>query len=268
MKKYRFKISELADLLGINKRTLHYYDEIGLFSPDFKDDNGYRYYSVEKSMDLAVILSLKELEIPLEDIKKIIDGDISHSKTILESKIDELDKQIESLKEIRQLATRKLKQIKMTERGFFDIEEIKLQEEYLVLSEVLETDDFLTTVNAGFQLLHDEGKYLFTNNRYGYMIHSLKKMKNSKDEHYDYLYLEKDQVAQGAFVKPDGTYLSMLYNGAETDLYKAYDDILKYVSDNEYELTGYFYEFPIHQSVHENPEAFITEIQVKFTRKG
>lgn len=267
MKKYRFKVSELASLLGINKRTLHYYDEIGLFSPDFKDDNGYRYYSVEKSMDLAVILSLKELEIPLEDIKKIIDGDMSHSKTILESKIDELDKQIESLKEIRQLATRKLKQIKMTERGFFNIEEIELQEEYLTLSEVLETDDLLTTFNAVYQLLNDEGKYLFTNNRYGYMIHTRKKIQNSKDEFYDYFYLEKGQVTQGAFVKPAGNYLSMLYTGAEADLYKAYEDILKFASKNQYELTGYFYEFPIHQSVHENPEAFITEIQVKFAKK-
>ncbi|MEK0203931.1 MerR family transcriptional regulator [Enterococcus faecium] len=266
MKKYRFKVSELADLLGINKRTLHYYDEIGLFSPDFKDDNGYRYYSVEKSMDLAIILSFKELAIPLEEIKQIIDRDMWHSKTILESKIEELDKQIDSLKEIKQLATRKLKQIKITERGFFNIEEMELQEEHMVLSEVLETDDLLTIFNAAYQLLNDEGKYLFTNNRYGYMIHSNKKILNSRDEIYDYFFLEKDQAAEGTYVKPAGHYLTMLYSGAEAELYKAYDKIQKYVSDKQYELTGYFYEFPIHQSIHKKPEAFITEIQVKFNQ--
>lgn len=34
--------AQFAKLHGVNKRTLHYYDDIGLFSPRAKGENGYR----------------------------------------------------------------------------------------------------------------------------------------------------------------------------------------------------------------------------------
>ena len=36
--------AQFAKLHGVNKRTLHYYDDIGLFSPRAKGENGYRFY--------------------------------------------------------------------------------------------------------------------------------------------------------------------------------------------------------------------------------
>ena len=36
------KVKEIADLVGISVRTLHYYDEIGLLSPEETTDSGYR----------------------------------------------------------------------------------------------------------------------------------------------------------------------------------------------------------------------------------
>ena len=36
--------AQFAKLHKINKRTLHYYDEIDLFKPKFKGENNYRYY--------------------------------------------------------------------------------------------------------------------------------------------------------------------------------------------------------------------------------
>ncbi|MGM0232234.1 MerR family DNA-binding transcriptional regulator [Enterococcus sp. AZ094] len=46
--KTKLKVSEMARLARINPRTLHYYDEIGLFQPNSKDENGYRYYSLDQ----------------------------------------------------------------------------------------------------------------------------------------------------------------------------------------------------------------------------
>ena len=44
MKKSKIQLTtaQFAKLHEVNKRTLHYYDTIGLFSPDTKGDNGYR----------------------------------------------------------------------------------------------------------------------------------------------------------------------------------------------------------------------------------
>jgi DNA-binding transcriptional MerR regulator len=40
-------VKQVSKLAHITTRTLHYYDQIGLFKPDFIGDNGYRYYSDE-----------------------------------------------------------------------------------------------------------------------------------------------------------------------------------------------------------------------------
>lgn len=50
-KKYLYTTGQFAKLNGVNKRTLHYYDEIGLFSPEFKGENGYRYYTCFQTVD-------------------------------------------------------------------------------------------------------------------------------------------------------------------------------------------------------------------------
>ncbi|HHV93633.1 MAG TPA: MerR family transcriptional regulator, partial [Firmicutes bacterium] len=39
------KVKEIADLVGISVRTLHYYDQIGLLVPDEVTESGYRLYS-------------------------------------------------------------------------------------------------------------------------------------------------------------------------------------------------------------------------------
>ena len=39
------KPGEFAKMVGVNKQTLLYYDKIHLFSPEYVDDMGYRYYT-------------------------------------------------------------------------------------------------------------------------------------------------------------------------------------------------------------------------------
>ena len=54
-----FTIGQFAALHGINKKTLMWYDEIGLFKPAFiHEENGYRLYSYYQSTELEVILLL------------------------------------------------------------------------------------------------------------------------------------------------------------------------------------------------------------------
>ena len=51
-----FTIGEMADLFGINIRTLRYYDEIGILHPETADpDTGYRYYSTRQFERLNTI---------------------------------------------------------------------------------------------------------------------------------------------------------------------------------------------------------------------
>ena len=67
-------VKEVSELTGISVRTLHYYDEIGLFKPTEVTEAGYRLYD-DKAIDkLGQILVFRELDLPLADIKLIMDN--------------------------------------------------------------------------------------------------------------------------------------------------------------------------------------------------
>lgn len=76
-KKARYCIGELSTLCNIPQKTLRYYDEIGLFTPDYRDDSThYRYYSKSQIVNLMIIKTLKQMGFPLKDIRQIISENV------------------------------------------------------------------------------------------------------------------------------------------------------------------------------------------------
>jgi DNA-binding transcriptional MerR regulator len=67
-----FTVQQLARMAGVTRRTLHYYDEIGLLKPSRVGENGYRYYGEEALLRLQQILLYRELDLPLEEIRDIL----------------------------------------------------------------------------------------------------------------------------------------------------------------------------------------------------
>src|SRR5699024_2790982 len=69
---YQMLIKEVATLEGVSVRSLHYYDELGLLTPDMTTDAGYRVYSERNLTDLQQILFLRELDFSLKKIKHLL----------------------------------------------------------------------------------------------------------------------------------------------------------------------------------------------------
>lgn len=69
-----FTVKQLARIAGITPRTLRYYDTIGLLKPSRVGGNGYRYYGEQTLLRLQQILLYRELGLPLEAIKAILEG--------------------------------------------------------------------------------------------------------------------------------------------------------------------------------------------------
>ena len=67
-------VKELSDLTGISVRTLHYYDEIGLLTPTQKSEAGYRLYDDKALETLQQILFFREFDIPLKEIKSVMEN--------------------------------------------------------------------------------------------------------------------------------------------------------------------------------------------------
>ena len=66
------KVSDVARLAGVSIRTLHHYDEIGLVRPSARSPAGYRLYAERDLERLQQVLFFRELDFPLEEIKRIV----------------------------------------------------------------------------------------------------------------------------------------------------------------------------------------------------
>ena len=64
-------IKYFSDLTGIKQSTLRYYDDLGLFSPTFRGENGYRYYSPQQICTINSINLLHQLDMPIRQITHI-----------------------------------------------------------------------------------------------------------------------------------------------------------------------------------------------------
>jgi len=66
------KISQLAKLSGVPSKTIRYYEEIDLVPNASRNSNGYREYGQADVERLAFIRRCRELQIPIEQIKKLV----------------------------------------------------------------------------------------------------------------------------------------------------------------------------------------------------
>jgi DNA-binding transcriptional MerR regulator len=65
----QWKVGELAERLGLTVRTLHHWDELGLLRPSRRTAAGHRLYGEEDLVRLQRILSLRQLGLPLDEIR-------------------------------------------------------------------------------------------------------------------------------------------------------------------------------------------------------
>jgi DNA-binding transcriptional MerR regulator len=100
-------IHELANFSGISVRTLHYYDRIELLKPCLIEQNGYRKYDEVSLKRLRQIMFYKEMDLPLKEIRDILNHPgynqkeaIRDQKDLLTAKRNRLTKLIELMEHI------------------------------------------------------------------------------------------------------------------------------------------------------------------------
>ncbi len=69
-----FTAGELAQLTGISKQLLIYYDKNKIFSPAFTAENGYRYYSLNQYFILEILITLRKMGLSLQEIRDYINN--------------------------------------------------------------------------------------------------------------------------------------------------------------------------------------------------
>lgn len=97
MRKQHYTVNDITKITGITRRTLHYYDEIGLLKATSLSPHGYRLYDIDDFERLQIILFLKEMDLPLKDISCILQLPKQDQNKILEHHYEILSRKKQKL---------------------------------------------------------------------------------------------------------------------------------------------------------------------------
>lgn len=97
-----YTISEMANIFGVSRQTLIYYDKIGLFGPAEVNEKGYRFYSPTQIPLMRLICMLRDLGVDLDEITRLTSSyDVAEMTRRLQERVSELDGQIAALEKER-----------------------------------------------------------------------------------------------------------------------------------------------------------------------
>lgn len=103
-----WKIGELARRSGLPIKTIRFYSDEGLIHPSARTASGYRLFAEEVLAELTVIRTLKAMEMPLSDVRRILESrrsglcTCSALQATIRGKAAEIEQRIEGLKTMQQ----------------------------------------------------------------------------------------------------------------------------------------------------------------------
>lgn len=257
---------EFAKLHNVNTRTLHYYDNINLFSPKYKGENGYRYYTYMQGEEFQMIMALRELSMSIAEIKNIIEKrNADYLENMLEKKALEIDDKIRQLKQIKRVLNDKSAMLKTARTK--DLDEISLiscKTEYLFLTkignEVLDKE-LMDKINS---LSKNNDINRIYNADYGAMISVDSLFKEDYNAYnYYFIKIKNSKQKKGLHKTEKGLYLRAYHVGEWKRLPETYKRIINYARANNLNLSGYSYEQGLNDMAIKDLKDSITEILIK-----
>ena len=101
------RIGQLADRLGLNAKTIRYYEDIGLVPAPERTPAGYRVYGEDTLERLTFIKTAQRLGITLDEVREILalrdrgDPPCSYVRGVLRRQVAEIDQRMGELAALR-----------------------------------------------------------------------------------------------------------------------------------------------------------------------
>lgn len=260
-----YRIGMFANMNRVSIKTLRYYDEQKILVPVYVDEeNGYRYYEAGQMEQLQRIMALKNIGFSLDEIAKIMAG--TDEKDIL------IKKKQEILKEISVLTAR-LANVE----SYLAKDSLNLSTP-IIIKEIPEVivctmEQRITSYDDLFECMPEMGaqmeeigcvcakpEYCFT--------HYLEPGYKDEDILVEVCEAVTERKADFGKLKfkvfPEIPKAACIFHkGAYNEIHKSYAMLLKYIEENEYEISGNIREFYIDGVWNkETEQEWLTEIQI------
>lgn len=259
---------EFAKLCKVNKQTLFYYDQIGLLSPVFKNEKGYRFYSINQIELFFVIDLLKDLGMSLNDIQQYTQNKSPESfLTLMYQKKEEIMKKRQEIQMKEKLIETKI--TLMEEASHLNFHQISLEhlpEATLYLSRNIENitdEEFVEVISEFIGELNE--LQLDT----GYPIGGITKREQvlkGEFSRYSYLYIEQPHPKEGYpyFQAVKGDFLIGYHIGDDKTIHNSYKRLFSEMKRLDLALGDYVFEEYIYDTVVKNQkEHYVTKIMIQ-----
>ncbi|MCK0113631.1 heavy metal-responsive transcriptional regulator [Ornithinimicrobium sp. F0845] len=101
------RIGELAGRLGVNPKTIRYYESIGLLPDPERTSSGYRDYDEDAVDRMRFIRTAQRLGVTLDEVKEILgfrergEAPCAYVREVLDAQVNTIDRRITELQELR-----------------------------------------------------------------------------------------------------------------------------------------------------------------------
>lgn len=115
-----FQIGEVMKIMGVTRKTLRVYEDMGLLTPAVQDEeSGYRYYTADNMTQIRAIRSLQVLGLSLKEVKEYYYD------------IENMDKHLQRLYELRAALDRNIQmlQVRSAKRGDLTVHKTRLPQQ-------------------------------------------------------------------------------------------------------------------------------------------
>lgn len=225
MKEKLLTTRQFANLCGVEKRTLFYYDEINLLKPVQVTKAGYRLYLPEQFDTLSMIKALQSIGISLEEIKALMnEPNIAQSKQFLEMQIPLLQQKQEELRQTQMILTHSIKELEDFLNIGCNMYYVKeLPEEYLIA-----------------QTIEEQSSGIFVN----YLTHGYHQGVTIADWstlHPKLVYKKAPNRKRANAIKPAGTYACIYMSAPNGGVLQAIQNFIDIIKDKSLTTEGPIY---------------------------
>lgn len=267
-----FTPSELAKLTGISKQLLLYYDKNKIFSPNYVDENGYRFYHLTQYFTIQVIISLRKLGLSLKEIKTYLENkNINTLIDLYQNKLTLCQEKIEYYLHLEKVLTKKTTRLQNLANLRLNQILIEIQpEEQLCMSEPISLS---IPVKKRMFIL---GKYMlpsfscdsFNDCIMGFSYDSNSFLQNKMPLYYRIFINHIDTVSypkECIVKKEEGLYLSIYCHAHHGQVNQKTKNILnKFIKTNNLKVLSDVYIFPLRNYWStSNPDEEISKISLK-----
>lgn len=142
-------VTELAKQFNLSRSTILYYERIGLLTPNFRSENGYRWYGEKEISKLASIVAYRAFGMAIAEIKPLLNQTSKSSQSqLLKDQFYKLEQEINKLRKQQEAIVATLK-----EPGLLEEKMVTKQRWVAIMRASGFSDDDMKTWHKNFEAM-------------------------------------------------------------------------------------------------------------------